>query len=127
MVSLAVWFSLLSIAIVNGGVREILLAPRLGSLALPLSGLTAMAAFVLVIGVFVRVTRPSVADALRIGFLWLALTLAAETLMTVAAGRSALEVVAALGPAAVASGNLMAPLLVIVTLAPAAFAASRRD
>jgi len=125
--SFGVWFGLLGIAIVNGGLRELLLAPRLGSLALPVSGLTAMAAFLVAIGTFVHVTRPSVPAALRIGLLWLVLTLAAETLLTLATGRPALEVLSALGPAAISSGNLMAPLLVIVTLAPVAFAARQRD
>ena len=124
--ALGVWFGLLVIAVVNGGLRELLLGPRLGWLALPVSGLIAMATFMVVIGTFVHVTRPSVAAALRIGFLWLVLTLLAETLMTIAAGRPAWGVVTALGPTAIASGNLMAPLLVIVTLAPAAFAARHR-
>jgi hypothetical protein len=125
LASLAAWFGLLAIAVVNGAVREFVLVPRLGATALPLSGVTAMAAFAVAIAVFVYATRPSVAAALRIGFLWLGLTLVAETLMTVAAGRPAAEVAVALGPAAIADGNLMAPLLVITTLAPAVFARLR--
>jgi hypothetical protein len=125
LASLATWFGLLAIAVVNGAVREFVLAPQLGAAALPLSGVTAMAAFVVAIAMFVRATRPSLGAALRIGLLWLGLTLVAETLMTVAAGRPAVEVVVALGPAAVADGNLMAPLLVITTLAPVVFARLR--
>jgi hypothetical protein len=122
LLSLAVWLGLLVIAVLNGAVRELVLLPLLGPIALPLSGLTAMAAFAIAIALFVRASRPPVAVAARIGALWLVLTLAAETAMTLAAGRAAGEVVAALGPSALAQGNLLLPLVLVTTLAPVAFA-----
>ena len=65
--ALAVWFGLLLLAILNGAVREFVLAPSLGAAALPLSGLTAIAAFTIAIALFVRWTRPSVGTAPNTG------------------------------------------------------------
>jgi hypothetical protein len=122
LLSLAVWLGLLAIAVANGALREFVLAPRIGAAALPLSGVTAMTAFALAIAAFIRMSRPPVAVAARIGALWLALTLGAETLITLAAGRPADDVLVSLGPSALAHGNLMLPLLAVTTLAPPAFA-----
>jgi hypothetical protein len=123
LLSLAAWFGLLVIAVLNGALRQLVLAPWLGAVALPVSGVTAMVAFAVAIGAFVAWTRPPIKPAAHIGGLWLILTLIAETLMTVAAGRPAGEAFTALLPTAIAGGNLMALLLVVTTLAPAAFAA----
>jgi hypothetical protein len=119
LVSLAVWVGLLLIAIVNGAVREFLLVRLIGPAALPVSGLIAMAAFTVVIAAFVRASRPPVAVAARIGGLWLAITLVMETVLTVAAGRTAGDVAAALSPSALMQGNLLLPLLLLTALAPA--------
>jgi hypothetical protein len=122
LMSLLVWCALLVIAVANGALREFVLAPRLGAVALPISGVTAMTAFAVAIAAFIRAVRPSVAVAARIGALWLVMTLCVETLMTVAAGRPAADVAAALAPAALAKGDLLLGLLLVTTLAPPAFA-----
>lgn len=120
--ALLVWLALLALAVVNGILREFALAPLAGAAALPVSGVTALLAFAVVIWLFVRAHRPTPAAALRVGLIWLVLTMIVETLMTLAAGRPAIEVVAALSPHAVAAGNLFAPLLLFIALAPALFA-----
>lgn len=119
--ALLVWLGLFALAFVNGALREFVLAPRLGAWALPLSGVTAIAAFAVAIALFVRRARPAPGEAARIGLLWLALTLAVELLMVVAAGRPATEVAAMFTWRALAAGNLFALLVGFTALAPALF------
>jgi hypothetical protein len=120
--ALLVWLGLFALAFINGALRELVLAPRLGPTALPLSGMTAMAGFALVIALFVRRARPAIGEAVRVGLLWLALTLAAEALMAVAAGRSVSEVATMFTWQTIAGGNLFALLVAFTALAPALFA-----
>ncbi len=78
--ALAVWLLLLFLAVLNGGVRDTWLSPRLGETVgravstLSLSGLILFATW-MTIG-WIRPT--TVGDALGVGALWLALTLAFE-------------------------------------------------
>jgi len=78
--ALAVWFLLLALAMLNGGVRDTWLSPRLGDTVgralstLLLSGLILLATW-MTIG-WVRPTATG--EALGIGALWLALTLSFE-------------------------------------------------
>jgi hypothetical protein len=81
--ALAVWFLLLILAVVNGGVRDTWLSPRLGDTvgraasSLLLSGLILLATWATIGWI-----RPgSSTQALRLGVLWLALTLAFEFLV----------------------------------------------
>lgn len=77
-----VWFAILGIAFMNGGVREVWLVPRLGdAVGHVLSTLTLCVAILVVswfsmewVGVATR------SRAIRIGLLWLALTLTFEFL-----------------------------------------------
>jgi hypothetical protein len=78
--ALAVWFLLLILAVLNGGVRDAWLSPRLGDTVgralstLLLSGLILLATWVTIGWI-----RPATAgDALGVGTLWLALTLTFE-------------------------------------------------
>jgi hypothetical protein len=81
--SLAVWVLLLIVAVLNGGLRDTWLSPRLGDTlgralsTLLLSGLILLAAW-LTIG-WIRPRTDG--EALRVGALWLALTLAFEFLV----------------------------------------------
>jgi hypothetical protein len=120
--SLLAWLGLLVVAVVNGAAREILLSPWFGGFARPVSGITAMIAFAAAIFWFVRRLRPTVADAVGIGLVWLVLTLVAEALMMRAAGRPAADVIVSLGPSAIADGDLFALLVAWTAIAPALFA-----
>jgi hypothetical protein len=81
--ALAVWFLLLILAVLNGGVRDRWLSPRLGDTVgraistLLLSGLILLATW----GTIGWIRPGSSAHALRVGALWLGLTLAFEFLV----------------------------------------------
>lgn len=78
--SLAAWLVLLLLAVANGALREAVLIPSLGkSRGLVLSGVLLCLAVALVAHVFVRrVKGMPASQGLRIGALWLCLTLAFE-------------------------------------------------
>ena len=75
-----IWFGIMLAAILNGALRDIVLTPRLGDLgARAVSCLTLSAAVLLVTWMSLRWIGPSsLADAWRIGVMWLAMTLAFE-------------------------------------------------
>jgi hypothetical protein len=80
--SLLVWFGLLAVAFANGAVRELVFIPLLGDEpAHAVSVATLSLSIVIVTWSTIAWIRPhSLADAWRIGLLWLALTLAFELL-----------------------------------------------
>ena len=80
--AVAIWAVLLAVAVANGALRELLLVPRVGaSSGHVLSTLVLCAAIVLVALLSIRwIAPPDRAGALRVGGLWVALTLAFELL-----------------------------------------------
>jgi hypothetical protein len=80
--SVVVWFALLGVAVANGAVREGLIRPRFGELTgHAVSSILLSAAILLVAWFAIGWLRPAAPrDALLIGGLWLALTLAFEFL-----------------------------------------------
>ncbi|HJV76057.1 MAG TPA: hypothetical protein VJ654_17685 [Noviherbaspirillum sp.] len=76
----AIWLLILVCAVLNGGLREAVLLPTLGTpLALVLSGILLSLCIVAVSLIFVRrFGRLSDAQALKLGLFWLLLTLAFE-------------------------------------------------
>ena len=76
----AIWFGIMLAAILNGAIRDTVLAPRLGDLgARAVSCLTLVAVVLLVTWISLQWIGPtSLADAWQIGVMWLALTLAFE-------------------------------------------------
>jgi len=78
--AIAVWLLILVLAVLNGGLREAVLLPAFGKpLALVLSGVLLCACIVAVALVLVPRLGPlRAAQALNLGLLWLALTLAFE-------------------------------------------------
>ncbi len=80
--SIVVWFAILLIAIVNGGLREIVLIPSIGATAgRALSSVLLSAAVLLVTWLTIGWMSPaSTSQAWTIGMLWVVLTLAFEFL-----------------------------------------------
>src|SRR5512133_2213828 len=80
--ALAIWFVILILANVNGALRELWLIPRLGEqLGRVVSPLILSGLVLLVSWLAIRWMAPGTAsDALKIGVLWLVLTLAFEFL-----------------------------------------------
>jgi hypothetical protein len=75
-----VWFGILLMAIFNGAFRDVVLTPRLGDLgARAVSCFTLASVIVLVTWISLPWVRPgSTSDAWRVGWMWLAMTLAFE-------------------------------------------------
>jgi hypothetical protein len=80
--AVAIWAGLLVIAVANGALRDVLIVPRLGPQAgHVISTLVLSAVIVAVAFVSIRwIAPPDRAGALRVGGLWVALTLAFELL-----------------------------------------------
>lgn len=78
-----IWLVLLALAVVNGGVREAVVVPRLGeTLAHAISSVTLSATILIVSWFTIEWIRPtSASQAWRVGAQWLALTLAFEFLV----------------------------------------------
>ena len=117
---LASWLVILALAFANGAFRELLLVPRLGNpWALLLSGLLLCGCVVLVAGWSLgRLPVATTRQALGVGALWLALTLAFEFgFGRLVQGKSWGEL---LGAYTFAHGNLWPLVLLVILLGPAA-------
>lgn len=81
--AIAVWVVILLIAVVNGGLREVLLIPKLGATAgRALSSVALSAAVLLVTWALISWIAPAgVRAAWQVGALWVAMTLAFEFLI----------------------------------------------
>lgn len=121
------WLLLFALAFANGAFRELVLLPWLGPAALPLSGVTGIILMVIAIALFVRMARPGFGAAFAIGAMWLVLTLATEVALVAASGKPVRVVADAFSSAAVADGDLFAPLVVFIALAPPLFTLFRRS
>lgn len=114
------WAGLFVLACVNGAARDLVLVPRFGAIALPLSGVMLMLVLLAAAAVFVRYeVGLRAAHAWRVGLFWLALTLMAEAVLVVATGRPLRVVAEAFTPEALAAGNLFAPAVIVLAVAPA--------
>lgn len=120
------WLVLFGLAFANGAFRELVLTRLLGPEALPISGITGIVLMAVAIALFVRRVRPAFGAAFAIGAMWLVLTLVAEVALVVATGKPIRVVVETFSAAAVAEGDLFAPLVVFVALSPPLFTLLRR-
>ena len=116
--ALAIWLLILMLAVLNGALREVLLFPAFGKpLALIVSGLL-LALFILAVSFWLvpRIGPLRVAQALQLGLLWIALTLAFELGFGYwVQGHSWSELLAAY---TFKDGNLWPLVLVVIFFAP---------
>ena len=116
--SLLVWVCFIPVAILNGGLREHVLARALGEKwALPLSGIILSACIFLITWFLLprTVKALSAKDSLRIGICWVFLTIAFEFASGLAGGNTIKELFAAYNPL---TGNLWLIVLVTTLLSP---------
>lgn len=115
-----VWVCFIPAAILNGGLREHVLARALGEKwALPLSGIILSACIFLITWLLLprTVKALSAKDSLRIGICWVFLTIAFEFVSGLAGGSTMTELLAAYNPL---TGNLWLLVLAATLLSPAA-------
>ena len=116
--SLLVWVCFIPVAILNGGLREHVLARALGEKwALPLSGIILSACIFLITWLLLprTVKALSAKDSLRIGICWVFLTIAFEFVSGLAGGNTIKELLAAYNPL---TGNLWLLVLATTLLSP---------
>ena len=116
--SLLVWVCFIPVAILNGGLREHVLARALGEKwALPLSGIILSACIFLITWLLLprTVKALSAKDSLRIGICWVFLTIFLEFTLGLAGGSTITELLAAYNPL---TGNLWLLVLAATLLSP---------
>ena len=116
--SLLVWVCFIPAAILNGGLREHVLAGAVGEKwALPLSGIILSACIFLITWFLLprTVKALSAKDSLRIGICWVFLTIAFEFASGLAGGNTIKELLAAYNPL---TGNLWLLVLATTLLSP---------
>lgn len=111
------WLAILVLAALNGGLRELVLLPGLSRRAAFITSGLLLCALVLLIAI--ALTRwlrlDTAARAVRVGFLWLWLTLVFEFGLGIVQGRSWTEI---LEPYTFKDGNIWPLVLLVVLLAP---------
>ena len=109
--SILVWLLIIPLAILNGGLREAFLTPRLGeSCAQPISGMILIFILFIVSFIFIpRIGKGLPKTYWKIGILWVVLTIVFETILGLAIGNTFTELLKAYD---VTTGNLW--LLVIL-------------
>ena len=124
--AMAVWFGILVLANINGAARQAWLIPRLGEPAgRVVSTLVLCGVVLLLIWLTIRWIRPtSTGDAMKIGVLWLGLTLAFEFLVGHYVFRQPWRNL--LGDYDITGGRIWVLVLLLVLFAPLLTARAKR-
>jgi hypothetical protein len=109
--SILIWLSIIPLAILNGGFREVCLTPQIGeSCARPISGIILLLLIFFVSFIFIpRIGKGVSKTYWKIGVLWVALTVLFETILGLATGTTFTEMLKAYD---ITTGNLW--LLVVL-------------
>jgi hypothetical protein len=115
--SILIWLSIIPLAILNGGLRETFLTPRLGeSCAQPISGLILCLLIFIVSFIFIpRIGKGEQKMYWKIGLLWVVLTIVFETGFGLAIGNSFGKLLKAYD---ITTGNLWLIVVVFIGIAP---------
>ena len=115
--SILIWFSLIPLAILNGGFREVLLTPLLGENCVqPISGIILLLLILIVSFIFIpRIGKSIPKTYWKIGVLWVALTIVFETVLGLAMGNTVSELLKAYD---VTTGNLWLLDVLFIGIAP---------
>lgn len=114
--SMLIWLGIIPLAILNGGLREAVLIPLLGSIALPISGILLSALSFLLTYIFIpRLGKNKQSAYIKIGFVWILATIAFEFVLGFATGESLENMLAVYN---ILSGNLWPFVVVFIGLTP---------
>ncbi|MEN3930382.1 hypothetical protein WJT86_04805 [Microvirga sp. W0021] len=115
--SLLVWLCIIPLAILNGGLRELVLEPLLGiKIALPLSSFSlCLLIFFVCLWFFPRMQGGQARDYILIGIIWVALTVCFEAAFGMFRQVSLQQMLQAYNPR---TGNLWLLVVVFVGVAP---------
>lgn len=114
--SMLVWIGIIPLAILNGGLREMVLLPVLGELALPFSGMSLAAmAFMLSYLTLPRLGTGTQAAYIKIGAVWICATIVFEFALGFASGETLFNMLAAYN---ILTGNLWLLVLLFIGCTP---------
>ena len=118
MKSLIIWLCFIPVAILNGGLREYVLAKAITEeWALPISGITLSVCIFLITWLLLPLVTKAITskDCWLIGICWVVLTIAFEFIAGLADGNTITELLAAYNPL---TGNLWLLVLATTLLSP---------
>ena len=118
MKSLIIWLCFIPVAILNGGLREYVLAKAITEeWALPISGITLSVCIFLITWLLLPLVTKAITskDCWLIGICWVVLTIAFEFIAGLADGNTITELLAAYNPL---TGNLWLLVLATTFLSP---------
>ena len=123
--SILIWASIIPLAILNGGLREKVLINWLGeSCAEPVSGIILCLLIFIVSLVFIpRIEKGEPKTYLKMGILWIVLTIIFETIFGLAIGKSFSELLKAYD---ITTGNLWLIVVVFMGVVPCLIAKIKR-
>jgi len=123
--SLLIWLAIIPLAILNGGMREMVINPLIGErVGLPLSGvLLCILVFFLCWFCIPRIGRGTTKVYLLIGLWWIVLTVLFETVLGLLIGNSFTEVTNAYD---MTTGNIWLLVVLFIGIAPWLSAKTRR-
>ena len=115
--SILIWLSIIPLAILNGGFREVFLTPRLEeSYAQLISGTILLMLLFFVSFIFIpRIGKGNPKTYWKIGILWVALTIVFETILGIAMGDTLTELLKAYD---ITTGNLWLLVVLFTGIAP---------
>ena len=115
--SFLIWLSIIPLAILNGGFREMFLTPKLGErCAQPISGIILLMLIFFVSFIFIpRIGNGSKKTYWKIGLLWVTLTIVFETSLGLTMGDSMTALLKAYD---VTTGNLWLLIVLFIGIAP---------
>ena len=122
--SMLIWLGIIPLAILNGVLREAVLIPALGSMALPVSGIILSALALLLTYIFIRSLGKNERTAyVKMGFLWISATIIFEFSLGITIGESLESMLAAYN---IFTGNLWSFVIVVIGLSPWLTAKARK-
>jgi len=115
--SILIWFSILPLAILNGGLRDKIIAHIIGiEYARPISALTLCLLIFLVSLLFIpKLGKGIRKDYIFMGLLWILLTIIFETGMNLSLGNSYEEIIATYN---ITTGNLWLLVVIFIGIVP---------
>ena len=122
--ALLIWCAIIPLAILNGGLRDEIIFPLLGELALPISCiLLCILIFIISIIFIPRLGKHSKKKYLTVGILWIVLTVIFEFLIGFAMGNSFAELINAYD---ITTGNLWSLVVLFTGISPLLAAKTRK-
>ena len=114
--SMIIWLGIIPLAFINGGLREAVLIPLIGQIAVPLSGIILCAMVFLLSYIFLpRLGKGTREAYIKIGLSWFALTILFEFLLGFLAGETFTSMLNAYN---IFTGNLWLFVVLFIGFAP---------